>query len=38
MPGADDGRFAIPLGYLFSALVGATFILCGFNTEASKVA
>lgn len=29
---------ALPLGYLMSALVGATLILCGFNTLASKVA
>lgn len=31
-------RAALPLGYLTSAFVGATFILCGFNTLASKVA
>lgn len=29
---------ALPLGYLMSAFVGATLILCGFNTLASKVA
>lgn len=29
---------ALPLGYLMSAFVGASFILCGFNTLASKVA
>lgn len=29
---------ALPFGYLMSAFVGATFILCGFNTLASKVA
>ena len=31
-------KSALPLGYLMSAFVGATFILCGFNTLASKVA
>ncbi|CAD6583871.1 MAG: hypothetical protein CYPHOPRED_002515 [Cyphobasidiales sp. Tagirdzhanova-0007] len=29
---------AIPFGYLASILVGCAFILCGFNTLASKVA
>ena len=31
-------RYAVPLGYLASVIVGCAFILCGFNTEASKVA
>ena len=29
---------AIPAGYTFSLLVGGAFIMCGFNTLASKVA
>ena len=47
-PTADEGGatrmsggvpwITLPAGYLGSSLIGACFIACGFNTNASKVA